>query len=157
MSLTTARSEWADDLTISRYSRCSRLSGVPRASAVMPRMPFMGVRISWLMLARKSLLARLAASAASLACIIDSCARFCSPGSEARVHGDILEDGRLARPDGRAGRTTAPLRVRPGDLHGLQIPLFIARLRHGPHRLRLIVLGIADPAQAIAGDFNDDP
>ena len=31
-------------------------------------MPFMGVRISWLMLARNSLLARLAASAASLAC-----------------------------------------------------------------------------------------
>ena len=33
----------------------------------MPRMPFIGVRISWLMLARNSLLARLAASATSLA------------------------------------------------------------------------------------------
>ena len=33
----------------------------------MPMMPFIGVRISWLMLARNSLLARLAASAASLA------------------------------------------------------------------------------------------
>ena len=33
----------------------------------MPMTPFMGVRISWLMLARNSLLARLAASAASLA------------------------------------------------------------------------------------------
>ncbi len=33
----------------------------------MPMMPFMGVRISWLMLARNSLLARLAPSAASLA------------------------------------------------------------------------------------------
>ena len=33
----------------------------------MPMMPFMGVRISWLMFARNSLLARLAASAASLA------------------------------------------------------------------------------------------
>ena len=32
----------------------------------MPMMPFIGVRISWLMLARNSLLARLAASAASL-------------------------------------------------------------------------------------------
>ena len=31
----------------------------------MPMMPFIGVRISWLMLARNSLLARLAASAAS--------------------------------------------------------------------------------------------
>ena len=33
----------------------------------MPRMAFMGVRISWLTLARNSSLARLAASAASLA------------------------------------------------------------------------------------------
>ena len=33
----------------------------------MPMMPFIGVRISWLMLARNSLLARVAASAASLA------------------------------------------------------------------------------------------
>ncbi len=33
----------------------------------MPRMPFSGVRISWLMLARKSLLARLALSACTRA------------------------------------------------------------------------------------------
>src|SRR2546428_6239934 len=33
----------------SRYSRCSRVRSVSRASSVMPRMPFMGVRISWLM------------------------------------------------------------------------------------------------------------
>jgi len=33
----------------------------------MPSMPFNGVRISWLMFARKSLLALLASSAASLA------------------------------------------------------------------------------------------
>ena len=33
----------------------------------MPMIPFMGVRISWLMLARNSVLARLAARAASLA------------------------------------------------------------------------------------------
>ncbi len=36
----------------------------------MPRMPFIGVRISWLMLARNWLLARLAASAAARACSI---------------------------------------------------------------------------------------
>ena len=33
----------------------------------MPMIPFMGVRISWLMLARNSLLVRLASSALSLA------------------------------------------------------------------------------------------
>ena len=40
----------------------------------MPITPFIGVRISWLILARNSLLARLAASAASLArCISAGC------------------------------------------------------------------------------------
>ena len=39
---------------------------VSRASSVMPMMPFIGVRISWLMLARNSLLARLAVSAVLL-------------------------------------------------------------------------------------------
>ena len=38
-----------------------------RANSVMPMIPFIGVRISWLILARNSLLARLPASAASLA------------------------------------------------------------------------------------------
>ena len=49
----------------------------------MPMTPFMGVRISWLMFARNSPLARLAASAASLADVssseerrTDSAARF---------------------------------------------------------------------------------
>src|SRR5581483_8797806 len=49
-----------------RYSFCSRVNSVSSASSVMPMMPFMGVRISWLMLARNSLLARLAVWAASL-------------------------------------------------------------------------------------------
>ena len=61
-------SESAEICTISRYSRCSGDSSVSSASSVMPMTPFIGVRISWLMLARNSLLARLAASAASRAC-----------------------------------------------------------------------------------------
>ena len=44
-------------------------------SSVMPMMAFMGVRISWLMLARKALFARLAASAASLAWASSALAR----------------------------------------------------------------------------------
>ena len=44
----------------------------------MPRMAFIGVRISWLTLARNSLLARLAASAASLARRSASSVRFWS-------------------------------------------------------------------------------
>ena len=42
----------------------------------MPITPFKGVRISWLILATNSLLARLAASAASLTCRNASWARF---------------------------------------------------------------------------------
>ena len=54
---------------LDRHENCrwSSVRGVSRASSVMPRMAFMGVRISWLTLARNSSLARLAAFAASLA------------------------------------------------------------------------------------------
>jgi len=51
--------------TISRYSRCWPLSGVSSASSVIPRMPFIGFEISWLMLARNWLFASFADSAAS--------------------------------------------------------------------------------------------
>ncbi|MNY53229.1 hypothetical protein D3C86_1889670 [compost metagenome] len=51
-----------------RYSRCSAASVVSSARAVMPMIPFMGVRISWLILARNSLFAWFADSAAALAC-----------------------------------------------------------------------------------------
>ena len=49
--------------TISAYSRCSSLSAVSSRRPVMPMTAFMGVRISWLMVARKAPLASLAASA----------------------------------------------------------------------------------------------
>ena len=66
MSLRIDSSESADDLTMFWYSRCSAVRSVLSSSSVMPRMPFIGVRISWLILARKLLLAPLAASAAFL-------------------------------------------------------------------------------------------
>ena len=74
MSLINASRDSPDLRTMVRYSRCSSVSGVSSASSVMPMMAFIGVRISWLMFARKPLLARLAASAASLA--------FCNSSSE---------------------------------------------------------------------------
>ena len=67
ISLIRVSKESAEIFTMVRYSRCSELSSVSRARSVMPMIPFMGVRSSWLMLARNSLLARLAASAADLA------------------------------------------------------------------------------------------
>ena len=67
MSLRMASSESADDLTVIRQSRCCSFGSLSSASSVMPMMPFIGVRISWLMLARNSLLARLASMARSRA------------------------------------------------------------------------------------------
>src|SRR6266404_205617 len=67
MSLMTVSNESADIFTVSRYSRCSGISCVSSARSVMPITPFKGVRISWLILARNSPFARLAASAASFA------------------------------------------------------------------------------------------
>ena len=67
MSLIKPSSASPEDLTVCKYSRCSAVSSVSSANSVIPSTPFMGVRISWLMLARNSLLARLAASAASFA------------------------------------------------------------------------------------------
>ncbi|MNP45299.1 hypothetical protein D3C76_1392110 [compost metagenome] len=42
-------------------------NGVPSSSSVMPSTPFMGVRISWLILARNSALALISASLAASA------------------------------------------------------------------------------------------
>ena len=75
-------SELAELRTISRYSRCSLSRSVASAISVMPMTPFMGVRISWLIFARNSLLARLAESAAS-ACFSRLSQRTCISSSSA--------------------------------------------------------------------------
>ena len=54
--------------TVSAYLRWTLDRPVSSNSSVMPKTPFMGVRISWLMRARNELLAWLAASAAPRAC-----------------------------------------------------------------------------------------
>ena len=48
-------------------SRCYSFSGVSRSSPLMPMTAFIGVRISWLIVARNELFASLAASAAARA------------------------------------------------------------------------------------------
>jgi hypothetical protein len=59
-----------------RYFRCCGPSSVESSRSEAPTMAFIGVRISWLMFARKSLLARLALSAVSLAARRASSASF---------------------------------------------------------------------------------
>ena len=66
-SLITASSDSADDLTISRYSPCSPERSVSRRKLRHSHDTFIGVRTSWLIVARNALLARSAASASSLA------------------------------------------------------------------------------------------
>ena len=49
----------ADDFTVVRYRFCSEVGSEVSANSVMPRMAFIGVLISWLMLDRNLCLARL--------------------------------------------------------------------------------------------------
>ena len=67
MSLMMRSSERAERWMVSAYWRCFSCKGVLSSSSVIPNTPFIGVRISWLMVARNSLFALLAASACSLA------------------------------------------------------------------------------------------
>ena len=67
MSLIRLSRQSAETLTASAYLRCSVVSAVRSSRAFMPMTPFIGVRISWLILARNSLLASFAASALSRA------------------------------------------------------------------------------------------
>jgi len=67
MSFTRLSSTSAEKRTCSAYSRCSTSRPGSSSSSVMPVMVWIGVRISWLMFARNSLLARVVASADSLA------------------------------------------------------------------------------------------
>ena len=57
MSLTIDSSAWLLDWIVSAHSRWSGLSGVSSSRLDIPITPFIGVRISWLMLARNSDLA----------------------------------------------------------------------------------------------------
>ena len=67
MSLIRASSVSPDVCTSVRECRCSAASSVSSSSSVSPRMAFSGVRISWLMFARKELRVWASRSAASRA------------------------------------------------------------------------------------------
>ena len=66
----------AESRITSAILRCSLESGVLSSTSVVPITPFIGVRISWLIVARNWLFAMLASSALSLACR-SSCAMRC--------------------------------------------------------------------------------
>ena len=82
MSLMIAINASADTLMVRANSVCSLSSGVSSSRSVMPMTPFSGVRISWLMVDRKSPLRRVASSAAFLASSRCCCNRRSSRMSE---------------------------------------------------------------------------
>ena len=67
---------WPDRDTFSTRRRCRTFSEVEASRLAMPSTPFIGVRISWLMVARNCDFARLAASACSRARTSSDSARF---------------------------------------------------------------------------------
>ena len=69
MSLMMVSSVSAASPMVVAKSRCSASSFVDASRLLIPMIPFSGVRISWLIVARNELFASFAASASSLACI----------------------------------------------------------------------------------------
>ncbi len=72
MSFKTHSRVRLESRAVSTQSRCSAVSSVVDMIWSMPRMPFKGVRSSWLMLARNS---DLASSRGRFALYLDSCRR----------------------------------------------------------------------------------
>ena len=62
-----------DDRMVSANRRCSSDKAVSHKSSAMPTTPFIGVRISWDILARKADFARFAASASARAASSAAC------------------------------------------------------------------------------------
>ena len=84
-------SRWSvDSPAICTYSLCSLLRSVVSSSCSMPSTPFMGVRSSWLIMARNSDLARFADSASSRALISSCMARCCCVSARSRVSARLL-------------------------------------------------------------------
>ena len=90
---------------VSVYSRCVASSGVSSNRLVMPMTPFIGVRISWLIVARNADFAWLALSAWIFAC---SSSTACARSSSVRASS--------WRSRSRACRTTALDRFRSDSM-----------------------------------------
>ncbi|MNE50716.1 hypothetical protein D3C80_1453080 [compost metagenome] len=68
ISLSSSTSTFPESWAMDNCWRCSALSGLSRHRAIMPSRPLSGVRISWLMLARKAARACAISRAWRLAC-----------------------------------------------------------------------------------------
>ena len=105
MSLMISSSAFPLRLMLSASSRWRVSSRDICSNSVMPNTPFIGVRISWLIVARKSLLARLAASAARSAAEERSPKKRITASKGAKMH-----PASRARLDARHGASTVDCR-----------------------------------------------
>ena len=107
MSLMMSSSASADSRTASSWSCCAGVRSVSPSSSAIPITPLSGVRISWLTLARKMPLARLARSAASRASRSSAaCFRRSSSARLSAVTSVWQPSSRMASP--RSFRTARP-------------------------------------------------
>ena len=116
MISSSARPDWS---ITSAYSRCSAVSGVSSSSRVMPMTPFIGVRISWLMLARNSDLSREPSSAAWRARTSTSmlCTASTTPATLpcASRHGCTVQRMKTVLPSSRASASSGSLTTSPAS------------------------------------------
>ena len=78
------------------------------------------------------------------------------PPGRAVVRGHVLKDRGPTRADRGSSGTAAPFRVGPGDVDRPQITLFVAGLGHRTDGFAFVLFRVADPAQPIARDLDDD-
>jgi hypothetical protein len=94
-SSTMASNAYADSRTVFTMSRWFGRRRLSSSTSIMPMTPFIGVRISWLIIARKDDLARLACSASSRA-RSSSSVRWRTRSSKPGIHvaqGLLAHDG----------------------------------------------------------------
>ena len=106
MSLMMVSSESPESRMVVAKSRWSSVSGVSSSSPLMPMTAFIGVRISWLIVARKALLASLAASAwarASCVCLKSRAFSMATTACSAKV----LEERDFLVAEGPSSRSRA--------------------------------------------------
>ncbi|MCY1520505.1 hypothetical protein D9M68_552850 [compost metagenome] len=80
-----------------------------------------------------------------------------TPGRRVRIGQYVAAQAQLAGADRSTGGPPAALVVCPGDVERVDIGPIDSRMGHGGDRFRRVVLGAANPGQAITGPFDDHP
>ena len=79
------------------------------------------------------------------------------PGLETRVTGNVLDNGGLAGPDRGARRALTGLALVPGNPQVVQVLLGVPPVSDRFHTLFRVLLGKADPDQAVTAKHDQNP